>query len=294
MTAATLTPPVAAAPGRRRARPAPTWPRVALVTSALTLWCAAFGLVLSAQAEHSAQSRLYADFRAQLAAGTAPLGAVAPGTPVALLEIPRLRQREVVVEGTDGQDLRQGPGHRRDTVLPGQEGVSVLYGRAATSGAPFGGLAALRKGDALTVTTGQGVVHFVVDRVRRPGDPLPAPLAAGGARVVLGSVEGTGWRSNWAANSPVYVDATLKGAALPAAPRAQRDLPAAEQLGGVDTSRLVYVVLWLQLLVLAALVLTWSLSRWGAPQAWLAGVPVVLALLWVTSNEALTLLPNVL
>lgn len=294
MTAATLSAPLTVTPAHQRARRLPTWPRAALVVSALALWCAGFGLVLSAQAEHSAQARLYADFRAQLAAGTAPLGAVAPGTPVALLEIPRLHLRQVVVEGTDGQDLRRGPGHRRDTVLPGQQGVSVLYGRAATSGAPFGDLAALRKGDAFTVTTGQGVEHFVVDGIRRPGDPLPAPLAAGGSRLVLGSLEGTGWRSGWAANSPVYVDTTLKGAALPAAPRAQQGLPAAEQLGKVDTSRLVYVVLWLQLLVLAALVLTWARVRWGSAQAWLAGVPVLLALLWVTSNEALTLLPNVL
>ena len=58
------------------------------------------------------------------------------GEPVALLSIPRLGISQVVVEGTASGDTLAGPGHLRDTVLPGQVGTSVVYGRAATYGAP--------------------------------------------------------------------------------------------------------------------------------------------------------------
>lgn len=87
----------------------------------------------------------YADFRSALANGVAPVGrsagggtAPVPGEPVALLEIPALHLREVVREGTTAGDLARGAGHRRDTTLPGQAGVSVIMGRQATYGGPSG------------------------------------------------------------------------------------------------------------------------------------------------------------
>ncbi|NHA00350.1 hypothetical protein G5V59_10155 [Nocardioides sp. W3-2-3] len=53
---------------------------------------------------------------------------------------PRLDVEQVVVEGTAPGDLFAGPGHLRSTVLPGQAGTSLVYGRAATYGGPFGRL----------------------------------------------------------------------------------------------------------------------------------------------------------
>ena len=46
----------------------------------------------------------------------------------------------VVVEGTTPGEPDAGPGHLRDTPLPGQAGVSVVFGRRATFGAPFASL----------------------------------------------------------------------------------------------------------------------------------------------------------
>jgi len=51
-----------------------------------------------------------------------------------------LNLSQVVVGGTSAGDLESAPGHRRDTALPGQVGVSLIYGRAVTFGAPFGQL----------------------------------------------------------------------------------------------------------------------------------------------------------
>ncbi|MFT2675577.1 hypothetical protein ACMWQR_28500, partial [Escherichia coli] len=66
-------------------------------------------------------------FRAQLQAGTAPVSEgdfednlLKDGVPVAILSIPQLGIDEVVAEGTTSGVLMKGPGHRRDTVLPGQ------------------------------------------------------------------------------------------------------------------------------------------------------------------------------
>ena len=290
------------------ARPAPVQPRQAPVTSRRVLiawWAAAISIVslfgvaftvaLSGSQEHAAQKRLYGTLRAQLADGTAPLGpVVVPGKPVALLRVPALGLQAVVIEGTSGADLRSGPGHRRDTVLPGQVGTSVVYGRAVSYGGPFGELSSLQRGDTISTVTGQGTATYTVARVRRPGDPLPAPLAAGTGRLVLASLEGSGWRRGWAPQQPVYVDAVLVGKAFPAPGVPSGQLPPAEQLGATDSSGLIMVVLWLQALVVALLLTAWASARWGLWQAWLVGMPVVLAALWATCNAGLPLLPNAL
>ena len=75
--------------------------------------------------------------------------------------------------------LLAGPGHLRKTVLPGQVGTSVVYGRAATYGGPFGELDQLRVGDEIKVVMAQGEV---LDGRQRPPRrrPLLAAAAAGG------------------------------------------------------------------------------------------------------------------
>ena len=63
--------------------------------------------------------------------------APAPGDPVGRLRIPAIGLRTVVVEGTDPDELRDGPGHYPDTVLPGERGTVALAGHRTTYGAPF-------------------------------------------------------------------------------------------------------------------------------------------------------------
>ncbi len=263
--------------------------------SLLALWLALSALVLGALQEHGSQARLYDTLREELALATAPLGPTQPGRPVALLQSASGGLRDlVVVEGTTSRQTQFGPGHRRNTPLPGQPGVSVLYGRGTTYGAPFAAIGTLRRGDRITVTTGQGRFGYLVDGVRRTGDPVPEPLAAGGSRLTLVSVEGQGWRAGWAPTSTVLVDATLDGQAkLPDASRSP-SIDASEQAMASYTAAVVPLVLWLQALLLVGSAIAWLVTRWGVWQTWLVGSPVVLAVLWQCASVALQLLPNLI
>jgi sortase A len=89
----------------------------------------------------------------------------AEGSPVAVLEIPSLHLYDAVVQGSDAQDLRSGPGHMPTSALPGQPGNAVIAGRRATFGAPFGAIGSLKKGQIITVVDGYGTFHYKVTRV---------------------------------------------------------------------------------------------------------------------------------
>ncbi len=92
-------------------------------------------------------------------------GIPAEGSPVAVLQIPSLHLLDAVVQGTDAQDLRSGPGHMPTTSMPGQPGNAVIAGRRATFGAPFGAIGSLKKGDVITVVDGYGTYHYSVRSV---------------------------------------------------------------------------------------------------------------------------------
>ena len=77
------------------------------------------------------------DPRRRLALDARALGRrTGPGDPVGRLRIPAIGLRTVVVEGTDPEELRDGPGHYPDTVLPGERGTVALAGHRTTYGAP--------------------------------------------------------------------------------------------------------------------------------------------------------------
>ncbi|SMD15036.1 sortase domain-containing protein [Kibdelosporangium aridum] len=262
-----------------------------LVLSVLALGFAGYLLVLSPIQQDRSQTVLYAQARQTLAEISMPTGGkIDPGTPVALLEIPGLQLSQVVVEGTAGSQLAEGPGHRRTSPLPGQPGTSVLLGRAQTFGAPFKEIGKLQPGDEVTATTGQGKFTYRVDSVRREGDPIPPALARGGSRMVLVSAEGGDLTGP---ERTLFVDTTLIGEAS-AAPggRPRTQLPEEEALSR-DTGVLIELVLWLQVLVLAVGFFAWARIRWGRWETWLVGVPIVVAATWqVYHAGAVALLPN--
>jgi sortase A len=240
------------------------------------LWVAAqlvwFGGISEARAQHL----LYDRFRTELAAATAPVGPVTPvGDPVAYLDIPRLGLHQVVVEGTASGDLLAGPGHLRDTVLPGQVGTSVVLGRAATYGAPFRDVPSLGVGDRLAVTMAQGRRVFHVIGVRRAGDRLPRPPAAGVARLTLVTAEGSGRMGDIAPGRVVYVDAeAAKGFPAPAGlPSA---VPTPETVMRSDPGALP------------------SLGRWPAVRVWVVACAPAVALAWLTTDVGMRLLPNLM
>jgi sortase A len=240
------------------------------------------------------QAQLAAEFRIELAKGIAPVGPIdeantrlALGTPVALLEIPRLQLREVVVEGP----LMSGPGHRRDTPLPGQVGTSAIAGRRATYGGPFRSIGQLRTGDEITATTGQGKNSFAVLGVRHAGDPLPPALTRGQGRLILVTTDGPSLRPT----DVLRVDTELTSAAQPRpAQLPAQALLAAEAAMAGDRSALLGVVGWSVLLVAAAITTVWVRFRAGLWPAWVIGVPVLVTLGLLVTDEIATMLPNLL
>jgi LPXTG-site transpeptidase (sortase) family protein len=244
------------------------------------------------------QIQLAAEFRIALAQQKAPVGPVddantplAWGTPVALLEIPRLGLREVVVEGTSSVPMMSGPGHRRDTPLPGQVGTSLIAGRRATYGGPFRSIDQLRAGDQITVTTGQGRNSFAVLGVRRAGDPLPPALSRGQGRLTLVTTDGPALRPTDA----LRVDAALTSAAQPRpAQLPSQALRPAEALMAGDRSALLGVFGWSVLLAAVAIAMVWVRFRAGGWAAWVFGVPVLVTVGLIVVDEIAAMLPNIL
>ena len=175
----------------------------ALGTSLLILAITALGFVawvglFSSLHYDKAQLNAYDALRVELAMGTAPNGPTQPnssallpmGAPVAVLSIPAIGLRTVILQGTTSSVLEDGPGHFRGSVMPGQAGVSVVLGRQSAYGGPFGALASLVPGDSIKVVTGQAVATYkVIDR-RRAGDPLAPTPASGAGRMVLATADG--------------------------------------------------------------------------------------------------------
>ena len=84
------------------------------------------------------------------------------GEAVAQIQIPQIEVDKYVVQGVQVEDLRNGPGHYRATVFPGQEGNSGIAGHRTTYGAPFNRIDELLPGDEFDVVTVQGVHTYRV------------------------------------------------------------------------------------------------------------------------------------
>ena len=79
------------------------------------------------------------------------------GEAVAQIQIPQIDVDKYVVSGVQVEDLRNGPGHYRSTVFPGQEGNAGIAGHRTTYGAPFNRIDELQPGDEFEIVTVQGV-----------------------------------------------------------------------------------------------------------------------------------------
>jgi sortase A len=282
--------------------------------AATAMWILAVSLVgfavwfafLSRLYYDRAQHDIYANFRNSLALATAPTGPtqldfsnptapphlLAPGTAVAVLTIPEIGLKAVVLEGTSGQVLESGPGHLRYTQLPGQVGTSVIYGRRAGYGGPFSQLPRLRPGDTFTTTTGEGVSTYRVIDVRHPGDRFPVPLTTGEGRLSLATADGPPLMPT----GVLYVDADLisKPFGTPAMPLTEGNMGPGELALGTDSQAWLPLVLWGQGLFIAAAVLAWCKQRWGTWQTWIVAVPVMGFLGLSIADQVSRLLPNLM
>ncbi len=256
------------------------------LAAVLVLGFVAYLFGLSSLSESRFQNTSYKSFTRSLGQAVAPVGPTAVGKPVAVIDIPAIGLHHVVVvEGTDARRLTQGPGHRRDTPLPGQAGVSVIYGRRALFGAPFARLLSLNQGDRITVTTGQGVSTYVVSSFGNGAHPPPANSAN---RLVLVTAD-----SAWQPHSTVSVSADLTGQPQPSAGVVPGIGPDERAMAGATGESLVALLLWSQALLLLAVVGTLGAHYWSPAPAYLCISPVVAAVVWSIYENAATLLPNV-
>lgn len=299
--------------GRRRfSRPAQMWPvvkpapptaapvsdTVSVVSTSLTVlavvvaWFLLQLMVLGGIQQGRDQDRLYDEFRGQLAAGTAPVGGIiAPGAPVAVMSIPSLGWEQVVTEGTSAGTLLKGPGHRRDTVLPGQAGVSLVYGRSSTFGRPFAPLLAEGAGAKMTVVTGQGTSTYTLGAVRRAGDAMPAAPSGTASRITLVTADGS---SALTPGDVVYIDATSTGETFGAPAGRLNAIAPSETAMAADRSVMPALALALGALGAVTVGVLVARRRFGTARTWLVGAPVVVALAWLSADLTTYLLPNLL
>jgi LPXTG-site transpeptidase (sortase) family protein len=259
------------------------------------LFLAGFGvfvLALSSLLHARAQTGLDRSFAEQLESATAPVnGPIDEGAAVAVLEIPAVGVHEVVVEGTTATELTAGPGHLRTSALPGQPGVSVLFGRRASYGGPFRHLDRLRKGDLIIVTTGQGTMRYEVTSSRTgPASDASVFRARASNALVLVTSDPPLLASERLAVRATPVDEPFAaGARVPGAPLAVDELG----LEG-DRNAAILLLVWLEVLVVLAFATVLLFSRWKRWPAWIIAVPILAAALWLVYEQASLLLPATL
>jgi sortase A len=176
-----------------------------------------------------------------------------------------------------------GPGHRRDSPLPGQPGVVQIYGRRATFGAPFSRLDELRPGDTITAITGQGTSTYTVSAAAPSNliikDPAPD-------RMFLLTA------SSAAIPSYYYqVDADLTSSVRPS-PGTATSIYSSELPLANDSSTLAMTMVWSLALVLVAAIGTIAVTKWSPWAAYLVTVPLAMVVLWNLYENLAALLPN--
>jgi sortase A len=225
-------------------------------------------------------------------AGTAPPTPVPePGSPVGIIQIDRIGLTRVFVSGVSKEELKQGPGHYRETPLPGQPGNAGIAGHRTTYGAPFNRIDELQVGDKIVVSTAQGQFTYTV---------IPAPGAEQAWYVVAPSdvsvladqgdnrITLTACHPKYSAKERIIVHAVLDTppAAASAAPTDAAGTTGESAAAAFDESlegdpdalgpALLFGIGAALVLLGAAAVARWWRRGW----AWAIGTPAVLVLVW--------------
>ena len=273
--------------------------RFVLFASVVAAFLGVFAYGLSGVQEHRSQQQLYAQFRGLLAPASlvAPSigGAIAAGTPVALLSAPAAGIHDVVVDR--GHLVGRSPPRSR---APCRHPAARTGRRGGPGGQEHDGRRTLRA----TWPGSAGAIRLRCAPARAcsaspcagripPGTHQQA-IPANQGRLVLVTSAGAGGVGGPGA----LPDGRRRGHAAQARPSLRRrtgprpwrypNVP-----GQSDPAAWPFVGLWLAGLAVASAAVWWLWSRWGILRAWIIGAPVLLALLWGLSNEAMRLLPNV-
>jgi sortase A len=86
------------------------------------------------------------------------------GHAIGRIKIDRIGLNMVVVQGTDTASLEKGPGHYKNTPLPGQPGTVAIAGHRTTYLAPFRHIDEIRPGDEIRVEMPYATFTYVMQR----------------------------------------------------------------------------------------------------------------------------------
>jgi sortase A len=110
---------------------------------------------ISGVSGNAAKARILADrFEPHLVQGHA----------IGRIKIDRIGLSIVVIQGTDTASLEKGPGHYRNTPIPGQPGTVAIAGHRTTYLAPFRHIDEIRDGDEVRIEMPYGAFTYVVEK----------------------------------------------------------------------------------------------------------------------------------
>lgn len=233
-----------------------------------------FTAIKESKAQHNLLNIFTSNASAQTLSGKLP----APGSPAAVLTIPRLGLKAVVIQGSTPADTAQGPGLMTGTARPGTIGNAAVVGRRLTSGAPFAHLDQLRIGDHLSMVTSLGKFSYVVVKkgIALPGNVNPAS-PVNRAQLTLMTAG-----SSFSTSQVDYVVARQLTAPGAAPKPHQKPAKDAQGLGG-DASAVLPTVL-LGLLYVVSIITTIVMYRRRTQMRWtiyVLSTPIVLGIaLW--------------
>jgi sortase A len=84
------------------------------------------------------------------------------GQAIGRILVPRLHLAMVVVNGTDAESLKRGPGRETSTFMPGQGQLVYIAGHRTTYLAPFSHIDSMRSGDIVTLQVPYGTFVYKV------------------------------------------------------------------------------------------------------------------------------------
>jgi len=93
-------------------------------------------------------------------------GTATQGQAIGRLRIPRMHLNMVLVNGTDHNTLKKGPGRDERTYMPGENRLVYVAGHRTTYSAPFSDIDSLHKGDRVVVDVPYGRFIYAVTHHR--------------------------------------------------------------------------------------------------------------------------------
>jgi sortase A len=84
------------------------------------------------------------------------------GEAIGRIKVPNLGVNMVLVDGTDHDSLKRGPGLQRQTFMPGEGELIYIAGHRTTYAAPFSHIDRLRRGDRVTLEMPYGTFVYAI------------------------------------------------------------------------------------------------------------------------------------